>query len=817
MNGLLRDLRYAARALARTPLFTIGIVVTLALGIGVNATMFGVVDRLFFKPPAGVRQPDQVRRIYFRRDNGAMGVSTYPGTSFPAYGDMLSVPGFATASAVASRGFSIGRGRDAAKVVGAAVTHEYFPMLGLSPALGRFFGSDEDSAAGQRVAVVSYAYWQRRFGGKPDVLGQTLPIGHGAYTIIGVAPRGFTGIELQPVDLWLPMRVAGPEIVPGDAMTSRNWSWLNIIVRLKDGANEQVAADQATAAYRHAQSEGRSYPDTTTAVVLGPIQAARGPGVDDDARVSAWVGFVSLAVLLIACANVANLLLARSTNRRRELALRAGLGAGRGGLMRMLLSESLVLAVVGGAAALLLATWFGSLVGNFLLPDLPAEAQLVDARVLVFTAGAVVLTALLAGLVPAWQASRADVAEALKAGGHGATARTGRTRSVLLMAQVALTLVLLVGAGLFVRSLRNVQSIDTGFDMDRVLYVQVDLDALGGTRDANNQAYLDLMARLQNLPGVEYATAAMGTPFNWSYATTISAQDVDSIPDRSEGGPYYSAVTTDYFKAMGLRVVRGRDFSTADVDGAPKVAIVNETFARILWQGKEAVGKCLYLGEDADPKHRVCTTVIGVAEDAKRGEIVEHESFQYYLPFAQFPHSHINALLIRSRTRANDIAGAVRREIAGVSTLPYAYVESLQDVAAPQLRSWTLGATAFSAFGALALVIAATGIVSVLSYSVSQRTQEIGVRVALGAQAGQVVRLIVGQGMRATVLGLVVGSAGAYALGRAMTTLLYQVAPSDPLVFSGVAAVLGLVALVASYLPARRAASVNPIVALRAE
>jgi predicted permease len=309
----------------------------------------------------------------------------------------------------------------------------------------------------------------------------------------------------------------------------------------------------------------------------------------------------------------------------------------------------------------------------------------------------------------------------------------------------------------------------------------------------------------------------MGTPFNWSYSMTLVAEGADSIPDRPDGGPYYSAVTGDYFRVMGVPILRGRDFSAGDVAGAPKVAIVNQTFARLVWRGQDPLGKCLYVSEDADPKHRVCTTVVGVAEDAKRGEITESESFQYYLPIAQYPAPHVNALLIRSRTRAVDIAGAVRREVGGISTLPYASIESLQDITAPQLRSWRLGAMAFSGFGLLALVIAATGIISVLSYSVSQRTQEIGVRVALGAQSGQVVRLIVSQGMKATVLGIVIGGVGAYALGRAMAALLYQVKPSDPLVFGGVAVLLGVVAMVASWLPARRAAGVDPMVALRAE
>ncbi|HEY2805595.1 MAG TPA: ADOP family duplicated permease [Gemmatimonadales bacterium] len=810
MGKLLRDLRYALRTLARTPGFTFGIVLTLALGMGVNAAMFGVVDTLFLKPPAGVAQPDRVVRIYVRRKFGN-DINTGGIGKYPAFVDLRGSGVFDRTAAATQRDLSLGRGAQAEQIHVGAVSHDYFPLLGVSPARGRFFTAAEDTPAGERVAVLSYGFWQRRFAGDTAVLGRALQIGKGTYTVIGIGPRSFSGIELAPVDLWLPIEVSAGEIANTEALTSRSWWWMEAIARLKPGMRDDQAAALATLTLQRGE-RGAKGQDTLATVVLGPIEAARSPELSDTSRVSMWIGGVSLLVLLIACANVANLLLARGAGRRRELAVRAGLGAGRGGLASLLLSESLVLASLGGAAALLLAAWGGALVRSLLIPDLPAGTSLVDGRVLVFTALAVLVTTLLTGMLPAISSSSTDLAEALKSGNH-TTYKGARVRAALVIAQVALTLVLLVGAGLFVRSLRNVESLDLGFDAPKVLEVSVNLDAAGVSPSEVNSTYLSLLDRVRQLPGVEHAAASMGTPFNWGYKFGFHAQDVDTATVHWRGGAYFTGVTPGYFGTMGTRLAAGRDFTDADVSGAQQVAVIEASMASHFWPGRSALGKCLYLGADTVT---TCTQIVGIVADQKRGSVTD-SSVSFYQPIAQVKNLHISALMVRARTKGTDIADAIRREVQARGNLPFASVQTLEQQISPQLRSWRLGAEAFSAFGILALIISATGIFAVIAYSVSQRTQEIGIRMALGAETRRVARMILAQGLRATIAGVVVGAAGAYAMARALKSLLYGVGPADPLVFVGVASVLVVVAAAAAWFPARRAAKIDPMVALRYE
>jgi predicted permease len=817
MSHLLRDLRYAARTLVRTPLFTVGVVLTLGLGLGVNAAMFGVVDLLFLRPPVGVVDPGRVVRIYVRRTDPFFGTNTNSIGNYAAFAAMRDARVFERISAVATWDLSLGRGVDAVKIRVAAVSSEYFPLLGLRAARGRFFGAVEDKPGAERVVVLTDAFWRGRFAADSLIVGRTLTLGRGPATVIGVAPGGFAGIGIEPVDAFMPVEVLAAETMGPDALTSWGWWWTGAIARLGNGQSAEGAAARATALWRHGMAP--TNPGDSTAVVLfGPIQEARGPTASSDAKVSAWIGLVALVVLLIACANVANLLLARGVARQRELAIRAGLGAGRGGLVRLILAESAVLAAAGGAVAVWLAAWTGSAARALLVPDLPAGTALIDGRLLLFTGAAVLLTVVFTGLVPALQHSRTDLTEALKSGGQTATPRGGRTRAILLAAQVALTLVLLVGAGLFVRSLRNVQHIDLGFDADRVLEATVDARAAGlGVADANAM-YLRLRDRIARLPGVAGAAASM-TLFGWGYATTLRAEGVDSLPRVETGGPYLSGVTPEYFATLGTRLVRGRTFGPGDAAGAERVALLNAFMARRVWPRDEAIGRCLYVGSDTT---RTCTRVIGVVADAKRGSVTEGSTMLYYLPFAQvdstvWRNARLGGLVVRAEAKARDVADAVRREIQAAGDLPYANVQSLTDRIAPQYRSWQLGAASFTAFGALALLIAAMGVFAVASYAVSRRTQEIGIRMALGAEPALVARMILAQGLQAAAAGVAVGAAGAWALGRGVRTLLYEVEPADPLVFSTVSAVIVAAAALAAWLPARRAAAVDPMVALRAE
>jgi predicted permease len=821
----MQDLRYAVRGLLRTPGFSLAVVATLALGIGANATMFGVLDRLLLKPPAQVREPGRVVRVYFTRDFGQGHTFTGASTSFPSFETLKGAAGFEATAAWFDAQVSLGRGDDAKPVKVRAVTATYFSLLGAQPSQGRWFGADEDRLGAAPVAVVSRRYWLRDMAGDPAVLHRTLTIGRFAYSVVGVAPEGFTGAGLDEPDVWLPLRTAAPDLNDVEALTSRNWFWVQALARLAPGRTPGEAGALATFAERRAAAASDRFRDTSTSVVLGPIQEARGPRMSGDAKVGMWVGAVALAVLLVACANVANLLLARGLRRRREMAVRAGLGAGRGRLMRQLLVESLALAAVGGAVALLVALWGGTAVRAFLLPGLPAGTTLLDPRVLGFTLAVATASGVLAGVVPAWQASRTDLAESLRSGGRDVTTTRGRLRGALVATQMTLTLVLLVGAGLFVHSLRNAQRLDYGLDLDHVLEASVSgqtssgitrTDSPGGPSDPQTALYLRLLSRIRTDPAVASAAATVGEPYGWSHSTDLKASGRDSLPELPSGGPYFEAVTDDFFATTGTRIVRGRGFLPSDqAPGAPAVAVVGQTFAHLVWPGGNPIGQCLYVnGNDS-----TCVQVVGVAQDARSRSVTEARTMMYYVPFGRhLVPPPINGLLIRTRGPARLAEAEVQRALQRAEPdLPYVTVRSLAEAVAPQWRSWQLGATMFTAFGLLALVIAALGLYAVTAYGVAQRTQEIGVRIALGAARAHVVRLVVAQSVRATAAGALAGLAVALALGRAVEALLFDVKPVDGVSLVGAIAVLLAVAAVAAWIPARRAAGIDPMEALRSE
>ncbi len=811
---MLQDLRYAARALLRTPGPTLAAIVCFALGIGANATIFGVVDTLLLKPPAHVEHPDGVVRLYFRKTwPGVYGTYTSATTGYPLYLALRDSAHAFAAVAAFTRGnrASLGRGPEAKPITVCQVSATFFPLLGVRPALGRFFGTDEDRQGAPLVIVLSHGFWRRQFGGDSGLLGRELPIGHGVYTVIGVAPAGFTGVDLQEVDGWVSI-VAGTSDLMGAHWLNRGSSFLQTIARLRPGVTAARAEGEATAVFR-AEDALSGEPDSNATTLLGPIQAAGGPAMawSKDAQVSTWLAAVAGVVLLIACANVANILLARALQRQQEVGIRLAMGAGRWDLARQLLSESGLLALAGAAGALLVTLWAGPLIRAFLLPDVSAVAAAVDGRVLLFTAAISIVVGVLAGLVPALQIGRRDLTQALKAGAREGRYQRSTVRTALLVGQVALTLTLLVGAGLFTRSLRNMRSIDLGFDAERTLLATMDLSAAGFSQADANALYLRMLERVQTIPGVERAAASVGSPFGWSFARGLAVPGRDSIPQLKGGGPYRQAVTADYFAAMGSPV-RGRGFTPADA--AAKVAIVSEIMARTIWPGENAIGKCIQDGGRKAP----CSEVIGVVSTARRTDVVEDPAMMYYVPLAPGEDQPITALVVHVRGRPEDLLETVRREMQSVQgNLPYASVVSLADRVAPSIRHWRLGSTMFGLFAFLALILAAVGLYGVLAYTVVQRTHELGVRLALGAQRADILRLVVGQGVRIAGLGLVVGALAALLGGRALASLLYGISPHDPLVLAVAGLTVLAVAALSSWLPARRATRVDPMVALRYE
>src|SRR5216117_111896 len=804
----MNDLRYALRTFARTPALIAAAVVCLALGIGANATIFGVVDTLLFRPPPHVREPERVVRLYFRRHYPPFGANTSSITGYPLYTLIReSARDFdALAACTYSQSASLGRGVDARRVHLVLASASYFPLLGVRPALGRFYSADEDRLGGPAVVVLGYRFWRAAFQGDSGILGRQLQLGRSSYTVVGVAPERFTGVNLENVDAWVPLTASTPELM-GPGSLNRGSYFLQIIGRLGTGGRE-AGEREATLAFR--AEDMYSYGDSNAVALLGPVQHARGPEMSQNARVSLWLSAVSVIVLLVACANVANLLLARALQRQREIAVRLALGAARLRLARQLVTESVLLALAGGAAALVVTLWAGPVIRAFLLPDMAAVTSAVDGRVLLFTGGVALLTGLLAGCVPALQVGRADLTPALKAGAREGRYRPSRLRSALLVGQVALTVTLIVGAGLFVRSLRNVAGQDFGFDPARTLLATMDLRAAGYRPVEINQLNLQMLARLQVLPGVEAAAATIGHPFGWATGCSVSVPGRDSIPQLKAGGPYCQRVTAGYFAAMGTPV-HGRAFTPAD-RGSP-VAIVNETMARLLWPGESAIGKCFLVGSD-----KRCAGIIGVVPDARRFNAVEDASMHFYVPFTDDSSEFITALVVRARGRPQDLVAPVRAAMQETAaSLPYAAVTPLADLVAPSIRPWRLGTTMFGVYAGLALVLAAVGLYGVLSYTVAQRSHEIGVRMAMGARRGNVLGLMVGQGVRIAALGAGIGAVVALAGGRVLSSLLYGVSPRDPLVLLGAAMIPLVVAALASYLPARRAAKVDPVVALRYE
>ncbi|HEV8304503.1 MAG TPA: ABC transporter permease [Gemmatimonadales bacterium] len=815
---MLQDLRYALRALIRSPGLSAAAIITFALGVGANATTFGLVDRLFFQSPAHVRDPSRVVRVYVRRTSTLVGTYTSGVGSYVRYADLRdAVRGFASLAAYHDTRTSLGRGAEAEPIRAGVVTASFFPLLGVQPEFGRFFTpSEDDVGAAARVAVLGHEFWLRRFGGDSTVLGRALRLGKNDYVVIGVAPRGFTGVDLAPMDLWLPMSAADPDLGNWDLLKCTHCFWLDVVGRLQADEPEARVETEATVVFRRPHPD-RPGDDSAATVLLGPIQAARGPDPSRDSKLALWLTAVSGIVLLIACANVANLLLARALQRRREVAVRLALGAGRGRLVRQLLTESGLIAALGAAAALLVIGWSGPVLRAYLLPQHAAGSSL-DLRTLAFTATIAVLTGLLAGLAPALQAAVPDLTGALKSGEGEARRRRSLTRAGLVVSQIALTLVLLAGAGLFIASLRNVQSLRLGFDPDRVLKVSLNFAGLGLQRADIDALYEQVHERLTHLPGVGSASLSVGDPLGWSFAIGLWVPGRDSLPRTSEGGPYFTAATPDYFGTLGTAVRRGRGFTAADVAGAPPVAVVGETMARLIWPGENPLGKCLIIGSR---DKATCTQVVGVVEDARRNQLIEDATMQYFVPLAQaekLTSSPVTAMLVRTEGPADAMIAPVRRAIQEASRdLPYADVSSLATRLEPQLRPWRLGAALFSLFGALGLLLAAVGLYGVLAYLVSQRTHEVGIRMALGAESRDVLQLIIGHGLRVAVLGVAIGAVTALATGRVLASLLYGVSPHEPLVLVAAGVTLLVVAALSSWLPARRATKVDPMVALRYE
>jgi predicted permease len=819
LDALRHDLAYALRQMRRAPGFTAAIVATFALAIGANATMFGILDRLLLRPPAFLADPARTHRIYqvTRSTEGADDFRT--NTSYKRYLELRQALGDLGESATFfDAELVVGRGEDARELRTGLVSASFWKIFDAPPVLGRVFGAAEDSTpGGQPVAVLGYGFWQSRFGGARDVLGKTLDIGGRQYTIVGVAPRGLSGMWVEQIAAFIPVTAAAFDMFGERYYTTHNIGWVEMLVRRAPGVTPAqietrltTALAQSYAAESAGRSRGRPVAELHPRVMLGSVLADRGPNRSQSASVATWLGGVAMVVLLIACANVANLLLARARRRSREIAVRIALGIGRARLVGQLLTESVLLGLLGGAAGLAVAYWGGNILRATLLPNVDWTGSTLDLRLLVATTGFAVLAGILAGLAPAVQASNADVAGALKAGGREGSLHRSRTRTALLVLQVGMSAVLLIGAGLFLRSLTNVRDLRLGFDVDNVLYLSFERRGEQMSDSTKTLLAERMRERAAALPVVSGAAITSTVPFWMRWNEDLYVTGIDSV---SKLGDFtLNAVSPEYFRTVGTRILRGRGFEPTDRKGAPPVAVVSEGMARVIWPGTDALGQCFRVGADTSP----CTTVVGIAEETRTGSLEDSGEYEYYLAADQ--RDRKEAIFVRTTGPAAAQMEPIRRELQRLMPgTAFVTARTMVDVMAREIRPWRLGATMFTVFGGLALVLASVGLYGVIAFNVVQRLHELGVRVALGARTTDIIRLVLAEGVRVVLVGIVLGVGIALLTGRYVSSLLFHVSPRDPWVLGAVGAALLVVAVGASLVPALRASRVDPNLALRAD
>jgi predicted permease len=811
------DIRYAVRSLRRDPLVTAFIIVTLALGIGANAAMFGVVDRLLLKGPEHVREHDRVMRLY-STTSGRTGPETTAIFGYVTYGllatNARSLEGVA---AYQVNDGTMGRGTEARPIVMGRATWSFFPLLGVQPTLGRWFTADEDSPAGAaRVAVLGYDFWQRTFAGEAHAIGATIVLNDESYLVIGVAPRGFTGVSLSAVDVWTPVSLHGAGR-GAEWATAWYWTSLRVIARLKPGVTAAHASDEATTVHAN------GYTGT------GPLREAkhdfRPASFTDEGRepatlaIARWLMAVSAIVLLVACANVVNLLLARSARRDRELAVRRALGAGRGRLARLLLAEGLLLALAAGAASLAVAWLLGRLMRVTLLTDVTWTSPTVDVRVLGTIGALALVCGVVVGLLPAVQASRPDLTDSLNAAARIGGVRRSRLRSGLTLGQAALSVLLLTGAGLFVRSVRQLDALPLGIDAERVLAVSINPPRQPNEQSAawmarREEFVVRVLERVRREPGVERATVSIGIPFGSYYGVMLYIPGRDSIPALPGGNPRIHGVGKDYFRTVGTPMLRGRAFTAADHDGAERVVIVSDRIARAFWPGEDALEKCIVVWKATEP----CARVVGIAANTFTREVSEQPGLQFYVPVEQAKFGGIVHLLVRPAGDPEPMVAPLRRALLETdSTLAYLDIRSLRERLDPQLRPWRLGMAVFTMFGILAAIVSAAGLYGLAAYLVTTRIHEIGVRMALGATSARVAGQVLRSSIAIASGGVALGLIAALLAGRFLEPLLFRTSARDPRVIVAVGVLMLGVAVVAAVVPAVRASRIAPASALRSD
>ena len=812
MESIIKDIRYGIRTLLRRPGFTAIALITLALGIGANTAIFSLVDTVLLRP-LPVSHPEQLVELYGTLHNGAdFTLQSY--LNYKDYRDRNQVLSGLLAYRFAPMSLSHGGSNE--RVWGYLVSGNYFDVLGVPPVLGRGFLPEEDETPDSHpVAVMGYGCWQKRFAADPNIAGKTVSINNHNFTVVGVAPKGFVGTEVGfAPDLFVPMMMDNVIEVDSTLLHSRADDNLFVVGRLKPG----VTAPQAESAFQAItlqlaqehpkEDEGRGVKLMTPGLFLPSIR-------DSIVGFTAVLMGVVCLVLLLACVNLANLLLARATERRKEIATRLALGARRARLVRQLVTESLLLSLAGGAAGLLIAAWLNNLVAGIKLPtDITFVFDLrLDWRVLTFALLVSVLTGIVFSILPALQASKPELVPALKDEASMGGFRRSRLRNALVVVQVALSLVLLIGAGLIVRSLQVAQRMRPGFNPDNAVTLSFDMGLQGFSEAQGREFQARVLERARTLPGVRAAALTVSLPLSlnyWSSVVYIEGREPRPLSQMPVVIPY--SVSPDYFKTMETPL-RGRDFSEDEKKKESRVAIVNETFANRFFPNQEVIGKRFNFSGPSNPLWQV----IGVAANGQYNTLGEEPQAAVFRPLLRDYNSGVT-LVARTNADPQAVVGALRREVQAIDpSMPLFNVETLNEHMSVPLFPARIAAALLGSFGMLALLLAAIGIYGVMSYVVAGRVREIGLRMALGAKHRDVLKLIVGQGMFLAIIGLAIGLALAFAAARLLNTLLYGVSAADPLTFCVIASLLFAVAALACFIPALRATKVDPLVALRYE
>jgi putative ABC transport system permease protein len=814
MNTLIQDIRFGLRMLLKSPSISIVATIALALGIGANTAIFSVVNAVLLRP-LPFPNPDSLVSLFETDQQRGYSRGSH---SYPNFFDLRDQStAFEHVASYHSGDFIMtGRG-EPARLQGAVVTANLFPLLGVAPLHGRTFLADEDkpSTTG-RVVILSQQLFQLRFNSDTSIVNQTITLDGRPFTVVGVMPATFEfPIQNDPVDLWT--TIAGDASGKSPVTAQRGAHFLRVIARLKPGVTQEQAQTEITSIGARLSQQ---YPDENSNKSLRLESALAAMVGDVRPALLVLLGAVA-CVLLIACANVANLLLARSTSRHKEMAIRAAMGASRTRVIRQLLTESVLLSLVGGAVGLLLAVWWSDLLVALGKDDIPRAVHVaIDWRVLGFTIGVSVLTGLIFGLVPAFHSSKSELIESLKEGGRGTSesARRNPVRSVLVVSELAIAVVLLVCAGLLIQSLWRLQKVNSGLQAENLLTFNLGLPEVKYNYTKQSQFFIDLKTRLESAPGVQSASAIYPLPLSGDRFSISFQIEGRPVAEKDEPSADFFTTGVGYFKTMGIPIIKGRDFDDNDRHGSVPVIIVTETFARQYFPNEDPIGKRIHPGVSSiDDEESTMREIVGVVGDVRNRGLNTEPRAAYYVPQTQIPFSQM-VMVVKTNSEPRNFIPAATKDVAAMDPdLPLFGVKTMEEYLAASVAAPRFNTTLLSIFAGVALVLTIVGLYGVMSYSVAQRTNEIGIRMALGAQGRDVLMMIVKQGSKLILIGLAIGLFGAFVVTRLVASLLFGVTAKDPVTFAVVAMLLGIVALLACYVPAWRATKVDPMEALRCE